>query len=475
MQKLLASKRKFVVAYFFNLIASSSPIRFYFRLLAGIFLIHFGSLLIQCADLTVLSNISPSINHWGLFKWLPWANAHIVLWVSLIPATLLLGLIAPFWSLLACSYMAYSLLAYFPIFLSYQWDILLIEVGICSLFFVSPLRLYFTKSPPSSVRMAQFLPLIFVIIRLFFHSGLVKLGSHDPYWMSQEALGIHLYSQPMPHYMAKISHYFILKWNIGPALVYLMFVMELIIPFGLLFHRYRQSAAWLLILFQISIILTGNFGYFNYLVIVPLILLTQLTPSHTYVPMSWRWPSWGISAVIIIFMINGISTLIAPKNPVPIRVPGFRPLWQPYGLFQNITTQQTRFTVAVSDDRKTWVPIHLRYFDQEGYPYLTVVQPYLPRIRWQLWFRFLMPIQYEPHWYRQFLYLMAQNKHPFTSIIHHPPQKAYRFLRTCHQPIAFAIDYSEVPSPHWVTLAPLNCRILDTYPQIPIVQTWVPE
>src|SRR5205085_4662195 len=91
-------------------------------------------------------------------------------------------------------------------FLSFQWDILLIETGFLAIF-LAPWRLWSTKTnePPAS-RAALFL-LKFLLLKLMVMSGVVKLTSGDEswgwtnsswHWSLATALDYHYWSQPLP-------------------------------------------------------------------------------------------------------------------------------------------------------------------------------------------------------------------------------------------------------------------------------------
>ena len=81
-------------------------------------------------------------------------------------------------------------------FLSFQWDILLLEVGFIAIF-------YSMQSPPPPLMV--FL-LWFVLFRFMFTSGLAKLlwGSKD--WRTLEAMEVHYETQPLPTRWAYYLH-----------------------------------------------------------------------------------------------------------------------------------------------------------------------------------------------------------------------------------------------------------------------------
>lgn len=81
-------------------------------------------------------------------------------------------------------------------FLSFQWDILLLEIGFISIFYSM-----MTPPPPLMVFL-----LWFVLFRFMFTSGLAKLawGSED--WRTLEAMEVHYETQPLPTKAAYYLH-----------------------------------------------------------------------------------------------------------------------------------------------------------------------------------------------------------------------------------------------------------------------------
>src|SRR5580700_6109530 len=81
-------------------------------------------------------------------------------------------------------------------FLSFQWDNLLLETGFLAIFF-APLQLWERSSrrtePPTLV-----LWLVrWLLFRLMFESGCVKLMSADSAWWNLTALRFHYETQPL--------------------------------------------------------------------------------------------------------------------------------------------------------------------------------------------------------------------------------------------------------------------------------------
>jgi hypothetical protein len=158
-------------------------------------------------------------------------------------------------------------------FLSYQWDILLLETGFLAIFFApwNPLEPPW-RAGSSSVSTTVVWLGRWLVFRLMFLSGAVKLLSGDPTWRNLTALEYHYWTQPLPipvaWYAAQLPAWFQKTSVVG------VFTIELAVPF-LIFtpRRFRRIGAGLIVGLQLLIVLTGNYGFFNLLTIFLCILL----------------------------------------------------------------------------------------------------------------------------------------------------------------------------------------------------------
>ncbi len=156
-------------------------------------------------------------------------------------------------------------------FLSYQWDNLLLEAGFLAIF-LAPLQLWprlARVGPPS--RLVLWL-LRWLLFKLMFQSGLVKLISGDPTWRNLTALTYHYETQPLPTWIGWYA-YQLPVW-VQKVCTGAMFGIELLVPF-LIFapRRPRQLAGLVMAAFQVLILLTGNYCFFNLLTIALCLIL----------------------------------------------------------------------------------------------------------------------------------------------------------------------------------------------------------
>src|SRR6185436_6488295 len=148
-------------------------------------------------------------------------------------------------------------------FLSFQWDALLLETGLLGIL-IAPLALRERpRSPVDAPRLGVWL-MLWLLFRLMFGSGAVKLASGDPTWRNLTALLFHYETQPIPTPLAWYAHQLPAWFNKGSTAAVL--AIELIVPFFIFgSRRLRHAAFGLLIGLQTVIALTGNYAFFNLL------------------------------------------------------------------------------------------------------------------------------------------------------------------------------------------------------------------
>src|SRR5262249_51234911 len=96
------------------------------------------------------------------------------------------------WTLVVCWVLWLSLCSVGQDWLSFQWDMLLAEAGFLSIFASESLLVVWLFR--------------FLVLRLMFLSGVVKLASGDVAWRSLEAMKYHYETQPLPTPLAWWMH-----------------------------------------------------------------------------------------------------------------------------------------------------------------------------------------------------------------------------------------------------------------------------
>ena len=122
--------------------------------------------------------------------------------------------------------------------------------------------------------------------RIYFESGLVKLASGDPQWRDLSAMDHYYENGPLPTWLGWWAHQMPHGWHAFCALFTL--VAELLIVWmAWLPRRFRIATFCVVTPLQIGIILTANYAFLNYLVLVLGVLLVD---DRLLARLGWRVP-----------------------------------------------------------------------------------------------------------------------------------------------------------------------------------------
>lgn len=330
-----------------------------------------------------------------------------------------------------------SLLQICPLFLGYQWDVLLLETGLLAIFF-APGRLWTWRKPQDEPSRVVLWLLRWLLFRLMFRSGCVKLLSGDVTWHELSALTFHYETQPLPTWIGWYAHQ-LPAWAQTFSTL-LMFGIELIVPFCIFLpRRIRMAAGWLMIGFMGLIALTGNYCFFNILTAVLCLTLFDDQGLRALVPSRWRrsWASaqasdaragdrerfstdgiystiafWrqicGKVAVGFLAAIIGVVTLEQLASTFNASIPcremakwvhrQVAPLASVnnYGLFAVMTTNRMEIVIEGSTDGQTWAAYEFKHKPGALDRRPGFVAPHQPRLDWQMWFAALSTYRNNP-------------------------------------------------------------------------------
>ena len=278
-------------------------------------------------------------------------------------------------------------------FLSFQWDILLSEAGFLALFADA------TRVPVWLFRWLMF--------RLMFFSGAVKWLSHDPTWRNFTALTYHYETQPLPTplawYMQQLPSWF-QKASVG-----VVFFVEVAVPF-LFFapRRLRHIGAWITIGFQVLILLTGNYTFFNILTIaLAMWLFVDVRPHKLKLV-----PTLAGAVIVVIgglLFLQLFSIPLPPGGSQVLRAVDPLRLVNSYGLFAVMTTTRPEIIVEGSSDGVNWQAYEFPYKPGDVNRRPPIVAPHQPRLDWQMWFAALGSYQ-ENRWFVNLMLRLLQGE-----------------------------------------------------------------
>ncbi len=292
------------------------------------------------------------------------------------------------------------------VFLGYQWDALLLETGLLAIFF-APWQFQpklAREAPPS--RIALWL-LRWLLFRLMFASGVVKVATHDPTWCGLTALTVHYETQPLPTWIGWYAHQlpvWFQKFSCG-----FVFAVELGAPF-LIFtpRRLRFVGCGAIVTLMVLIAATGNYCFFNLLAVALCVLLLDDAALQRFAPARWRtlpsnshrwrWPIWITAPAAAIVLAVTTMTLVGAFRE-PVAWPNFMlklhdalsvsRSFNGYGLFAVMTTSRAEIVIEGSNDGQTWLPYEFKYKPGDPMHRPAFVAPHQPRPDWQMWFEAL--------------------------------------------------------------------------------------
>jgi predicted DCC family thiol-disulfide oxidoreductase YuxK len=349
-------------------------------------------------------------------------------------------------------------------FLSFQWDVLLLEAGLLALFF-APLgwlpRLG-RSTPPS--RLMLWL-LRWLVFRLMLGSGLVKWLGGDPAWRNLTALKFHYETQPLPTWIGWYAHQ--LPLSVQRFSTGLVLGIELLLPF-LIFapRRLRQISCAGFIFLQLLILLTGNYCFFNLLAIllclvlvddavlvrflpkrcrqrVPAILIGQQEPTTVSLqseavgndtPMKSKrnFKRWPIQVTFPLTILAALIPLVQSTARLRLHVPWPPPLitlftwvsplrsFNTYGLFEVMTTNRLEIIVQGSNDGVHWSDYEFKYKPGAVNRRPGFVEPHQPRLDWQMWFAAFGDYRQNP-WFVEFCVRLLTGSPQVLGLLEHNP------------------------------------------------------
>jgi hypothetical protein len=287
------------------------------------------------------------------------------------------------------------------IFYGYGWELQLLETGMLAVF-LCPLRLS-GPFPPSATPKIVIWLLRWLIFRIMLGAALIKLRG-DPCWRDLTCLDYHFETQPNPGPLAWGLHHAPHAVHVAGALF--NHFVELLVPwfaFGL--RRWRHAAGALLVAFQVTLILSGNLSFLNWLTIVPAIACFDDTALVRVLPARWRGPllsrfelrspsrpqtlaARGLALVVGVLSVAPVLNLFSSEQQMNA---SFDPLAivNTYGAFGSV--DRARYEVILEGSRERGRDADWREYELPCMPGPVnrrpcVVGPYHYRLDWQMWF-----------------------------------------------------------------------------------------
>jgi predicted DCC family thiol-disulfide oxidoreductase YuxK len=453
----------------------------FLRLLGFVYLAAFWSLGSQVLALIGHNGISPadvymaaarqlaSANHLGILRvyvmptlcWFGTSDMFLkgLCTIGIIFSALLIAGAAPVLVLPVLWLLYLSLAVVSREFLEFQWDFLLLEAGFLAIFVAPWTRGDRLKNAVDPPKIGAWL-LRWLLFRLTFGSGIVKLASGDIAWHGLTALAVHYQTQPLPTPLSWYAHQ--LPFWFQKASTAGVLAIELVAPWFIFApRRLRSIACAFMVGLQILIALTGNYAFFNLLTIalclflldddalawarplgagLPAVAGVRRSPAKAGSPATTgRFRRWALVALAVL-TVPVSTTILSEQAGVPL--PGslvVRPLFalaQPfrslngYGLFAVMTMTRDEIIVEGSNDGSTWQAYEFAYKPGDVHRSLPWAAPRQPRLDWQMWFAALAEYDNES-WLKNFLVRLLQGTPEVLQLLAYDPFHGHppRFVR----------------------------------------------
>jgi lipase maturation factor 1 len=359
-------------------------------------------------------------------------------WMGMIASILIVLNIWPRGTLFICFICFLSFVTAAQDFSGYQSDGMLLEAGFISFFFApAGFRPGFGASSPPS-RASLFL-LQWEWFRIYFESGLAKILGGDPEWRHFTAMDEYYQNGPLPTwigwYVQRLPHWFHYSTAVATAVLELGLVWMLFLP-----RRWRIVCFLIVTPWEIGVILTANYTFLNYLVLVLGFLLLDDRFLSRFLRSKWKKllpalqpmaaagapKSFENDKVQRLFPLAPDTTVSEPPlssfprrlNTVKLSLASFMLLWvfyattlemiwmfwqlplpsvpvevlEPfrianrYGLFGVMTRGRYEIEFQGSNDGTNWIPYPFRFKPQALDQAPGIYAPYQPRFDWNLWF-----------------------------------------------------------------------------------------
>jgi predicted DCC family thiol-disulfide oxidoreductase YuxK len=414
----------------------------FLRLLGGIYVAAFASLAVQIQGLVGHAGILPlddylEATHLVLgsaaYRDLPtlfWLNASDAALIAGTIVGVLLGLLVILdrWTrpaLIGLFALYLSFVYAGQDFMSFQWDLLLLETGFLAIFLTGGSRIV--------VWLYRWL-----VFRYFLLAGAVKLLSGDPTWHDLTALEYHFWTQPLPTplawYAAQLPPWLLVTSTAATLAVELGSVVLIFLA-----RRPRAVAAWCLLVFQALILLTGNYNFFNLLSMSMCISLFDdaalrgLIPRRLESRAERRAPHPGRAATVFAIVLAlvvvpaGLNRIWEVFTHTELPVAGaiseiVSPLLivNPYGLFAVMTTARPEIVIEGSADGQVWREYVFRYKPGPVTRSPPWNIPHQPRLDWQMWFAALGDTRANP-WFQNLMLRLLESTPPVLALLDSNP------------------------------------------------------
>jgi hypothetical protein len=241
--------------------------------------------------------------------------------------------------------------------------------------------------------------------RVMFGAGLIKVRG-DPCWLDLTCLVYHYETQPNP---SPLSYYFHqLPLGFHQAGVIFNHLVELLAPFGVFGPRQvRLWAGAAIVTFQVTLILSGNLSFLNWLTIVVALSCFDDGVLWRFFPEAFRARAARVELASVesrarrvtlvalavgigLLSFNPVVNLLSPRQAMNASFDPFQ-LVNTYGAFGSVSRERHEVVLEGTNDAEPSVNSIWKAYElpcKPGDPARRpcLITPYHYRLDWQMWF-----------------------------------------------------------------------------------------
>jgi hypothetical protein len=309
------------------------------------------------------------------------------------------------WALLWVIYLSFVNIG--QTFYGFGWESILLESGFLAIFLGA------ANTEPKLVMIWLFR---WVLFRVILGAGMIKLRG-DPCWRDLTCLDYHFETQPMPNPLSWYFHW--LPGWVHKAGVLFNHLVEVVAPFFYFAPQPASAIAGILVvLFQGSLLVSGNFSWLSFLTLIlafstfddaQLGKLIPLGPPPLASPSPFHAAAiWGVALLVALLSVKPVRNLLSRDQVMNTSYNPFH-LVNTYGAFGSITRERYEIVLEGTDETVVTASTHWREYGFKGKPgdprrMPPQIAPYHLRLDWLMWFA-AMPSPYYDPW---FIHLLAK-------------------------------------------------------------------
>ncbi len=338
----------------------------------------------------------------------------------------------------------------------YGWEIQLTETGflaifLCPLWDMRP----FPKRAPPFLIIVLFRWLIF---RIMLGAGLIKFRG-DIIWRNGTALYYHFETQPLPGPLSRWFHFLPrIALKMG---VWFNWLAELAVPFFVFWPRIaRLIAGVVIVLFQFTIILSGNLSFLNWLTIVPafacfdddfwaaivpktLVKKAKVAEENSVESRGMNTAAWIVTSLVVLLSVQPAFNLLSPGQVMNTSYDPLE-LVNTYGAFGSVGKERMNviFEGTMDEtptDSSNWKPYIYKGLPVKLNKMPPQIAPYHLRLDWQMWFAAMSTPEEYPWVYNLMWKLLHNERNAVGLFASNPfPGKPPRYIRAVLYKYSFA-------------------------------------